>query len=867
MGLAGCAGLVSATEGHAPTATLEISTSALPSALAQAAYSATLSASGGTAPYTWTVSAGQLPAGISLSKTAGTFAGTPTDADNFSFTVQVKDSSSPVQTASRALSISVSAPNATLQITTASLPAGQVASSYSVTLQTSGGKSPVKWSVVSGSLPTGLALASSGQIGGTPAQASTVTFTVQATDSSSPAQKVSKNLSLAVTASSVPLQINLLSLPNGMVSAPYSGTLAAAGGTKPYTWSISSGTLPEGLTLASTGQISGTPTKAGTSSFTAQLDDSNSPSQTAQQAYTVKIADASSALPLTSCGALTTADGFYMLQNDVSAPGTCFSIQADGIILDLNGHTITYNTADQQYARYAIVGINCWDPDLSNGRANGNPCAGSFANLTVFGGTITEGTGAAADYAHSIRLGQNMSFGPTIYDVTFNFHSNSAQGIFVSLASNASGLGPIIHDNVFNNAVTQILDRDEEDGLSVHILGCSSTPGLTSRLFDNTITGGPQSGLYDGCVDSEIDHNTVSQGNPNGAQSAGVCSTTVGCQYTDDFGILAWQDNGYIHDNTIEPREGRGIEFYGPSSIVVANNTIVHAQEMPNNSEYNGCTLSGAFGIHWKQGMSNAVAQNNNVSVTSVQCIASALRLTFADSTATTNNTSVGNSYTAVRTSATLPCPGPQWGAPNGCAFAASFDMGPQPGFVSTNDTFTGDSGIFWFDCLGANNVTFISPTFNKGATQPSTPWYFINAIDSCGPVVNFHIRDAQFGSGVDPTNNSIPAQGTSQQAVSVYIDWTYAMTVTDQLGNPVSGASVTAVDAVGSADCQTTTDANGIATCVLPEYRLNNDTKADEVEHRNPIALTISKSGCATQKMSETVTQKSSETVQLSCP
>src|ERR1700689_329999 len=97
---------------------------------------------------------------------------------------------------------------------------------------------------------------------------------------------------------------------------------------------------------------------------------------------------------ITKCGTLGTNNATYVLQNDVSAPGTCFGIQGSFVKLNLNGHTVTYNAADQTYARYAIVGINCWDPDLTNGKANGNPCGGHFDNLSVFGGTLTEGSGA-----------------------------------------------------------------------------------------------------------------------------------------------------------------------------------------------------------------------------------------------------------------------------------------------------------------------------------------------------------------------------------------------------------------------------------------------------------------------------------------
>jgi putative Ig domain-containing protein len=86
------------------------------------------------------------------------------------------------------------------------------------------------------------------------------------------------------------LTITTTSLPNGTVGAPYSQQLSATGGTTPYSWSLISGSLPAGLTLnATTGVISGTPTTAGTSPFTAQVADSGSPQQSAQRALSISV--------------------------------------------------------------------------------------------------------------------------------------------------------------------------------------------------------------------------------------------------------------------------------------------------------------------------------------------------------------------------------------------------------------------------------------------------------------------------------------------------------------------------------------------------------------------------------------------------
>ena len=195
--------------------------------------------------------------------------GTPTGTGTSNFTVQVTDANS--LTATKPLSLTVVAP---LTVTTTTLPNGTQSIAYSTTLAATGGTTPYSWSISSGTLPTGLSLASStGVISGTPSGTGTSNFTVQVTDANS--LTAVQPLSLTVVAP--PLTITTSSLPNGTQNTAYNTTLAAVGGTTPYSWSISAGTLPTGLSLASsTGVISGTPTGTGTSNFTVQVTDVNS---------------------------------------------------------------------------------------------------------------------------------------------------------------------------------------------------------------------------------------------------------------------------------------------------------------------------------------------------------------------------------------------------------------------------------------------------------------------------------------------------------------------------------------------------------------------------------------------------------------
>ncbi|HSZ62495.1 MAG TPA: putative Ig domain-containing protein [Terriglobales bacterium] len=253
-----------------------ITTTSLPAATAGTAYATTLTASGGTSPFNWTVTSGSLPLGLSLIGNTGSITGTPTGTGGGSVTFQVKDAAG--NSDSRALTITVNPPPA-LTITTTSLGPALIGVAYTQTLQATGGVPTYAWSVTAGSLPTGLSLSTTGVISGIPSGAvGTSSFTVTVTDSQTPTA-ATRSANLSIVVSEPPLSVTTTSLAGGSVGTVYNQTLEAIGGTPPYTWSISAGTLPPGLSLSNpaNGTISGTPTGTGTSNFTVKVTDSTTP--------------------------------------------------------------------------------------------------------------------------------------------------------------------------------------------------------------------------------------------------------------------------------------------------------------------------------------------------------------------------------------------------------------------------------------------------------------------------------------------------------------------------------------------------------------------------------------------------------------
>jgi uncharacterized membrane protein YphA (DoxX/SURF4 family) len=240
-------------------------------------YSQTLAAPISVAPYKWSIlkiKGESMPPGLKLNAAKGIISGKPTKSGEFVFTVQVSDSATPPASATRQFTMTIHPAITISKTSPAEAEIGVTFPTWNLTAK--GGSGLYTWSISRGSLPEGLILnQTSGEISGTPrsdlAAVHSYSLTIQATDSLE--GWGNKNFTLKVYPS---VFITTLSLPNDDIAVKYRQTLKAAGGKKKYTWSVISGSLPDGLTLdTAKGIISGIPVE-GTSriwDFTVQADD------------------------------------------------------------------------------------------------------------------------------------------------------------------------------------------------------------------------------------------------------------------------------------------------------------------------------------------------------------------------------------------------------------------------------------------------------------------------------------------------------------------------------------------------------------------------------------------------------------------
>ena len=429
--LAGCGGGGSTPKPPAGPPT--ITSTVLPTATVNVLYGFYMQASGGTGTYTWSISSGSLPPGLSFSTQpdrspvpSQNRRWRPTRLGNYSFTVKVTDQTNLSGTANLTLLVGGALLiDCNSCISTQRLPTGSPGVAYSAMLSVSGGTAPYTWCVLNmggtacdptqSELPPGLTLTTdsngNGIIAGTPTSAPAVPtqFTVQVTDSETPAAVATEPLTLTI------MGILTTSLPAATLNSHYSEQMTGSGGVPAYTWCVmessgacdngSGGALPPGLTLAApcvgtrlpACTISGTPTTAGSYPFTVQLKDGETPPAVATAQLTITVPGITNAL-------LT---GNYAFALNGYDNGTPF-IMAAAFVADGNGN-ITAGFLD----------LNNGSGEQIDSHGNVIPqiiAPSSAYNLNPDGtGTVTIVTSAPATYQFSVVVSPNACVaGPNI---------------------------------------------------------------------------------------------------------------------------------------------------------------------------------------------------------------------------------------------------------------------------------------------------------------------------------------------------------------------------------------------------------------------------------------------------------------------
>ena len=458
-----------------------------------------------------------------------------------------------------------------LRVTTTSLPNGVVGVPYVASLTATGGTPGYTWSQTSGgTMPTGVSLGSSGVFNGTPKTAGTFgPYVFEVTDSASPSATASStSLSITVTGSAPAIATS--SLPQGMINSAYSFTLAASGGTPPYTWTETSGAvLPPGLAnVTRDGVIAGTPTTAGTYGpyvFTV-TDATHATATPARLTLTIGAPEVASCTPLGNEAALTPATPYAFLLkgtdgsgNPIGIAGSFTSNGSGGITnatVDYNGFTngpeqLQVNLAASSYS-FGSSTLGCLALAFSGPIADAASTKHAgvtphFAHGAGVRSTNVEFRAAAAAAVSSLQFTFSLSgFDGTLYHTGRIMESDNTSG-----GTNASGFIHAQVPSAFSLTALQPNYAFGVDGWTAESTGYfrtaiagtfTNSSGALSAGFADLNAGGTPSGELtggNGTLNSAIDATT-------GRGTGTYTIPTAGGNLTFDFAFYILNGSDFI---------------------------------------------------------------------------------------------------------------------------------------------------------------------------------------------------------------------------------------------------------------------------------------------------------------------------------
>ena len=440
---------------------------------------------------------------------------------------------------------------------------------------------------------------------------------------------------------------------------------------------------------------------------------------------------------LTACGDLT-RPGTYYLANDVSSTVGCFAINAAGITLNLNGHTITYDTGGASHEP-AIQGHDCWSTTQP---VIAGDCGNSHGGFVAYGGTIRQAK-SSSSFSPVFEFGQgSFTTAPYIHNITAIFQNTGAQ--FYN--SSYLPVGARIEHNTIYDNVTNINEpgqsdegaRSEFQGQAIYIGQNNNNPGTGDLIEDNTIIGSPQGGIR------TVNQHSVISGN----------NISMNASYANDFCADIPAAYTTVSNNNCHPTSGRGFHV-NASHVTISNNTI-DVIELPQDAEYGGCEGGGTYGVQVEFDNSFLPAPpvgvkvtGNTITATSKSCYATGLRVTSMTPSGSASFT--GNKVTTTNTGAAQD-------------FGISTDDSDNSGVTFTGNTFNDKYAYADGDWDGYNHTVIGHNTWL------GTPRYVFTAEDGgCDPTQQDSSKTCPVGAEfTDSLPNKVVCGGYSEATITI---------------------------------------------------------------------------------------------------
>ena len=416
----------------------------LPPGLINQTYTQTIVASGGTGAKVFSVSAGALPAGLNLAASTGVLTGTISTPGIYNFSILATDTVG--ATAVNAYSLTI---NIAIVVSPALLPNAQIGVSYNQAFSASGGTAPYTYAVT-GALPAGLSVSSTGVISGIPTAGGPSSFNITVTDGNN----FNSVQSFSLTVNAPVITVSPATLPNGAVGTAYNQTLSGNAGTAPYTFTISAGALPPGLSLSAAGVVSGTPSSGGTFNITATATDSSTGTGpfSGSQSYVIKVppgivtqpastsifAGLTATLSVAGSGAGLSFQWFQGNTGDVTQPvagATASTFTTPALVVTTNYWVRVSNSGGATDSVTAIVTVTrppaptvTSPPQVTGTVIIGEPVTVTIGNPTSISGTpevlvdFGDGTPPSSTLTHTYTV-------PGIYTVTITLTSPHGESV------------------------------------------------------------------------------------------------------------------------------------------------------------------------------------------------------------------------------------------------------------------------------------------------------------------------------------------------------------------------------------------------------------------------------------------------------